>query len=315
MGLLDRFFASAGDRLARYLMAPTPQIAMVATEPLELVAATLRPGDVLLVEGVSRISVAIKYLTQSIWSHAALYIGPGRAGTSPEGEPLALIEADVRDGVRAMPLSEYTCLNTRICRPMGLSNAEIESLVTYLVGRLGQQYDLKNLVDLGRYLVPKPPVPARWRRRMIAFGSGDPTRAICSTLIAQAFHSVGYPILADVAVVDNDNGTRRHCRQEVLHIRHHSLFTPRDFDLSPYFGIIKPTLEQGLDYRQLPWAQAAASEGETAPVTIPAAAPSTIPAQLPLPAASVAASAGSPANEATSAHSAALAARARSALE
>jgi len=29
---------------------------------------------------------------------------------------------------------------------------------------------------------------------------------------------------------------------------------PRDFDVSPYFQIIKPTLEQGFDYRQMPWA-------------------------------------------------------------
>jgi hypothetical protein len=35
--------------------------------------------------------------------------------------------------------------------------------------------------------------------------------------------------------------------REVLHIRHHSLFTPRDFDVSPYFAIIKPTLELGFD--------------------------------------------------------------------
>ena len=31
--------------------------------------------------------------------------------------------------------------------------------------------------------------------RMIALGSGDPTRAICSTMIAQAFGLVHYPIL------------------------------------------------------------------------------------------------------------------------
>ncbi|MCP9231169.1 MULTISPECIES: hypothetical protein [unclassified Mesorhizobium] len=32
---------------------------------------------------------------------------------------------------------------------------------------------------------------------------------------------------------------------------HHSLYTPRDFDLSPYFRIVKPTLEYGFDYRQM----------------------------------------------------------------
>ena len=37
---------------------------------------SLKPGDVLLVEGNSHISRVIKYLTQSTWSHAALYVGP-----------------------------------------------------------------------------------------------------------------------------------------------------------------------------------------------------------------------------------------------
>ncbi|MDA1298678.1 MAG: lipo-like protein, partial [Proteobacteria bacterium] len=35
----------------------------------------LQPGDILLVEGNQRFSVAVKYLTQSTWSHAALYLG------------------------------------------------------------------------------------------------------------------------------------------------------------------------------------------------------------------------------------------------
>ena len=33
-----------------------------------------------------------------------------------------------------------------------------------------------------------------------------------------------------------------------------SLFAPRDFDLSPYFQVVKPTLEMGFDHRRLRWA-------------------------------------------------------------
>jgi hypothetical protein len=40
-----------------------------------------------------------------------------------------------------------------------------------------------------------------------------------------------------------------------MHIRHHSLYTPRDFDLSPYFQIVKPTLVYGFDYKSLSWAK------------------------------------------------------------
>ena len=35
----------------------------------------MEPGDILLVEGNQRVSSAIKYLTQSTWSHAAFYLG------------------------------------------------------------------------------------------------------------------------------------------------------------------------------------------------------------------------------------------------
>jgi len=36
-------------------------------------------------------------------------------------------------------------------------------------------------------------------------------------------------------------------------IRHHSLFAPRDFDLSPYFQVIKPLRVAEFDYRRLVW--------------------------------------------------------------
>ena len=115
-------------------------------------------------------------------------------------------------------------------------------------------YDLKNLIDLARYLLPTPPVPSFLRRRMLALGSGDPTRAICSTLIAQAFQSVRYPILPCVETLcPQEQETCAYSVREVLHIRHHSLFTPRDFDLSPYFRIIKPVEAMGFDYRTVVW--------------------------------------------------------------
>ena len=95
-----------------------------------------------------------------------------------------------------------------------------------------------------------------WRRRMIAFGSGDPTRAVCSTLIAQAYATVRYPILPEMTRAPGRASAQSHySREEILHIRHHSLYTPRDFDLSPYFRIVKPTLEYGFDYRTINWAE------------------------------------------------------------
>ena len=147
-----------GRRLARFLSKPRPAQAHQPTSPREQIAATLRKGDVLLIEGTSRFSTAVKYLSQSTWSHAALYIGD-HLGPAAEGtEPNVLCDVDVNDGVRLVPMSAFASLHTRICRPVGLTDKEIEALVTFMVSRVGYSYDLKNIFDLARYLIRTPPV-------------------------------------------------------------------------------------------------------------------------------------------------------------
>lgn len=244
-----------GDRLATYLMGLQPGY-MPATPPdFNALARVIRPGDVLLVEGNTRIASAIKYLTQSTWSHSALVVGDVLGKATPEGEPHVLVEAHLGEGVVSAPLSKYADSHTRLCRPVALTPADQRAVVDFVMARLGYDYDTKNVIDLLRYLVPLP-VPARFRRRMIALGSGEPTRAICSTLIAQAFQSVKYPILPRVKSPDDDRKVKSEfARAEILHIRHHTLYTPRDFDISPYFAIVKPTLETGFDYKRYLWGE------------------------------------------------------------
>ena len=253
---MNPIMSRLGDRLARFLSRPDPRYRPLATSDPRSVAAVIAPGDVLLVEGNTRFSKAIKYLSQSTWSHAALYVGD----SGPGGEPGHwLVEADVVDGVIMVPLAQYAEMHTRICRPVGLGEEDRAKVIGYVLARLGHRYDLKNIVDLVRYLLPQPPVPVRWRRRLLALGSGDPTRAICSTLIAQAFQSLRYPILPEVSRRPAPREDCNDCYDEVLQIRHHSLFVPRDFDISPYFEIVKPSLANGFDYRGLRWEDAAST--------------------------------------------------------
>jgi hypothetical protein len=236
-----------GQLIARYLEKPEAGYEPFTPSEADALREILRPGDVLLVEGNNHISGVIKYLTQSTWSHAALYVGPIGDRTTADGEPLVLVEANLGQGVVAAPLSKYARYHTRVCRPVGLTDEDRARVCTYASERIGFDYDLKNIIDLMRYFLPQPPVPASWRRRMIALGSGEPTRAICSTLIAQAFEAVGYPILPEVRRVDPDS------RRETLHIRHHTLYAPRDFDVSPFFAVVKPTIETGFDYKSMQW--------------------------------------------------------------
>ena len=274
--MLRRISNSIGKALARYLSAPVANYRPLTTSHPSQLAATLRPGDVLLVEGNTRISNAIKYLTQSTWSHAALFVGAMPNAASGEDVPF-LVEVDMVNGVTAVPLSTYAAFHTRICRPAALSAEDSSRVIEYVVSRLGQTYDLKNLIDLARYLLPTPPLPRRWRRRMMALGSGDPTKAICSTLIAQAFQSVSYPILPDMIRRRDDPGADDHNR-EILTIRHFSLFSPRDFDISPYFEVVKPSIEHGIAYRGAERKQVPAASSNQPQ----AAAPNLAPVQLNL---------------------------------
>lgn len=267
-------------RIISCLEQPSQGIEPFTPSDPTALAEVLQPGDVLLIEGNTRVSGIIKYLTQSTWSHSALYVGPRFNKRAADGTPHVLIEANLGQGVITAPLSKYASFHTRVCRPVGLQDEDRERVVDFMIRRLGIEYDVKNILDLLRYLFPAP-IPARYRRRMLSFGSGIPTKVICSGLIAQAFEHVRYPILPRIELVES-----KEKRREILHIRHHSLYMPRDFDISPYFRIVKPTIEFGFDYQKLRWANRPlppAEEREALPRPLPEGGNPPLVPDLPQP--------------------------------
>ncbi|MCB1724113.1 MAG: hypothetical protein KDJ39_10515 [Gammaproteobacteria bacterium] len=220
----------------------------------------LRIGDVILVEGRSRVSEVIKLITQSPWSHSALYIGRLYDIRDPDlrevigyhydGDPehQLVIEALMGRGTVITPLSEYRHDHLRICRPTGLSPSDAEAVIGYAVKHLGWDYDVRQILDLLRFFFPWYFLPRRWRSSLFQHNAGMPTRTVCSTLIAEAFMSVDFPILPFID--RNEDGSVRFFK------RNPRLAAPRDFDYSPYFSIIKyPYLglnDVGL-YHRLPW--------------------------------------------------------------
>ena len=188
---------------------------------MDAIKSILKPGDVVLIEGQSRVSSAIQFITNSNWSHAAIFIG--KADTCNH----CLIEVRAVDGCRYTDIDVYMHHNLRICRPVFLNNRKRTVLIKYLTKKIGSKYDLKNIFDLIRFAYPNPPVPKKYRRNLIGIGAGDPTKAICSSLIAEAFREIGHPILP----------FRDEFKSIVL--RHPSYCLPKDFDISPFFQIIK----------------------------------------------------------------------------
>ena len=82
--------------------------------------------------------------------------------------------------------------------------------------------------------------------------------------------SVFYRILPQVTVRAAPTPECSDCVEERYRIRHHGLYAPRDFDISPYFGIVKPTLDGGFDYRTLRWDAAEGDAGRPTRRYVPA---------------------------------------------
>src|SRR5579885_1193794 len=66
------------------LTRPIKRYTLTLPNDMTALERHIRKGDVILVEGNQRISECIKYLTQSSWSHAALYVGDEPLKRSPE---------------------------------------------------------------------------------------------------------------------------------------------------------------------------------------------------------------------------------------
>ena len=220
----------------------------------------IRPCDVLLVEGRSRVSEIIRTVTQSPWSHSAMYIGRVHDIDDEElrekvlsfydGDPneQLIIEAWLGQGTVVKPLEKYRGDSLRVCRPTGLSRQDSQHVLKFALQHLGFDYDLRQLLDLARFLFPYSIIPRRWRSSLFQHNAGSPTRSVCSSMIAAAFASVRFPVLP--VLEERGDGSLR------MVPRNTRLFTPRDFDYSPYFEIIKcPHLDYGKQpsYQNLPW--------------------------------------------------------------
>jgi len=271
MKLVSRFISTP---LSRWLQRRRPP-RIVPLSDFDRIRHELKPSDVLLVEGRSRISDVIKVVTQSPWSHAALYIGrlhdieneESRAALSrrsafPPSTQL-VIESQLGAGTLAQALTEYADDHVRICRPVGLSAEDAQTISTHAINSLGLNYDIRQIFDLARFLFPWGILPRRWRSSLFRTRAGSETRTVCSTMIAEAFAAVEFPILPLVQRSEQDRIR--------LYRRNPKLCTPSDFDYSPYFEIIKYPFYDFADtpsYKLLPWTTDRAGAPAEAAVTV-----------------------------------------------
>ncbi len=264
---MAHFYNRFYNRFLDWLTAEPPP---VETPPCDFnrLKYEVRPGDVILVEGRSRVSSVIRIITQSSWTHAAIYIGRLHDIEDSHLRKIVATHMKKRENVRLVieglpgqgivvtPLSTYRHHHIRICRPIGLTPSDAELVIAFVIKALGMPYNVRHLLDLARFLLPWSILPRRWGSVLFRTSTGEADSGICTSLLAEAYTSVKFPILPYLKI--------DHETIELIHRNPH-LITPKDFDYSPYFEIIKYPLFDPNEplpyYRRLPWA----SEGEPQP--------------------------------------------------
>jgi hypothetical protein len=268
------------DRLTQYLSEPASHYELRGRNDFDHLKSSIRKGDVLLVEGDQRVSAVIKYLTQSSWSHAVLYIGDELLCRDAElkektieefGDDAGdLIVEALFDGVVVSPMSKYVDFNVRLCRPHCLRDEHLQVILDDSVDSIGWNYDLRNILDLAIHLTFLSMLPGRQRDKARRFGSGTSSQVMCTSLLGQLFHKVGFPVLPSVTYPDDEDARSEPSQRSLWSFfqrrprlsyaglykrRHPTLLTPRDFDLSPYFEIIKFNVipERRFDYGRIEW--------------------------------------------------------------
>ncbi len=255
------FYRAIRNKFTQWLIHEPPPIGVLPYDFSRL-KYELRPGDVIIIEGRSRVSTIIRTITQSPWTHAALYIGrlidfedeelqntlKQHINVTKDNTRL-IIEGMMDQGNVLSPLSLYRHHHIRICRPIGITPSDMNLVIKYAIKAIGQPYSMRHLLDLTRFVLPWSILPRRWGSSLFRTSTGEPESGICSSLIAEAFASVQFPILPFIKS-DPEEGF------EVFQRNPH-LYAPKDFDYSPYFEIIKYPLfnpDEPLPYyRRLPW--------------------------------------------------------------
>lgn len=261
---LKKWLQGVRNRVGHSLISKLLKPRVLAPEQLidfSRLRTEIRSGDVLLVEGHTQVGRIIQIVTMSRWSHSAICVGrladfkrhlPDTIDAdSFDADALYLVEAELGQGTVLTPIDRYDGFRLRVCRPAGLSGEDQNRVACYVIKRLGTGYNVRQLADLARFLFPYGVLPRRWRSTLFEHNAGPETKIVCTTLIADAFQAVKFPVLPIVS--EDMQGENR------LFKRNAKLFAPSDFDISPYFQILKfPMYSIEKDelryYHHLPWA-------------------------------------------------------------
>ena len=260
---------------------------------IRILKKRLIPGDVLLVCGDARVSHVVKVLTLSQWSHVVLYVGDRRDLLSQQEQENLIakygeaslkhlvIDADPLSGVHLKPLDDSVGLMIRHCRPEAIKSKDLDTVIDIALAQLGREYDISHIIRLLFFFaIPWEIFPEIIKRLVRDFTLSEDDR-ICSRVLSEAFHSVGYPIRPMEVIENRGNyhaktinvaSSLKHrgksaakllaggrisaafnrltdSRYVEIHLKGHRYITPADYDLSRFFSVIKDERDMKIDYQ------------------------------------------------------------------
>lgn len=223
------------------------------------ISQTLQPGDIILVDGHSRLDEAIKTITSSRWSKAVLYLGrlhdindPALRATLSDYLPCSpdtqlILDAQLDRGVHLDALSTLATEHLRICRPRTLSDADAQVVIRHAVSQLGLG-SRRSWFAIMTILLPWGLLPRRWRCGVFSALAGSLLRQVVGTPVGEAFAFIQFPVLPLVKRIEDQTSR--------LYTRHPGIYFAADFDHSPYLDIIKYPFVDQIDHprvRLQPW--------------------------------------------------------------
>src|SRR5690554_75562 len=222
-------------------------------------SSTLLPGDVILIDGRSRLDEALKNITSSRWSRGILYLGQLHDIADPalrsqlssylpcEADTRLILDARLDQGITLRALSLLQQEHVRICRPRSLNDEQRQAMIRHAISRLGVGAQ-RSWFAILILLLPWSLLPRRWRTGTFATLAGSLLRQITGTPVGEAFSFIQFPVLPLVK--------QKHDGASQLYSRQPGIYFAADFDHSPYFDVIKYPFIDQLDnprVRLQPW--------------------------------------------------------------
>jgi|SoiMethySBSTD1v2_1073268.scaffolds.fasta_scaffold291715_3 Orthopoxvirus protein of unknown function (DUF830). len=237
MRVFDRIAESAENYIRSYVIEKLHQrrtrYRLLYRNDMEELKRSLRPGDVILIEGEHWVSDWIKVFSYHTWTHCVMWVGESPTlpkGTSPEFVERGgnVVESLMKDddgnqrGIVLSSLDRYRDCNLRVCRPIGITRERLRRVIRFALEHIGCEYDELNLTEFVHFTFANDNDPTK------VLGQMDAGKYTCSSLVAAAFESVGFPVM------------HFYDQSQNKYVPYHpSQVQPKDFDLSLNFQIMK----------------------------------------------------------------------------